>query len=183
MSHLHHSFKSKFDSRGCKEMDDLATAVFLKEAKQRGWTAIKASRNEDVKEHWDWKLSKDSITHKVDIKSLKRIDSTKEPDDSMICLEYTNVNGNIGWLRGEADYIAFLLREGYVFVLRQVLLDYSKIVINWNDEVTPSPKTKLLHKVYQRSQWDRKDIVAYITKKELISISTVMWRSKNDLSR
>jgi hypothetical protein len=164
-------------------MDDLATVIFLKEAKAREWTVVKASRAEDIKEHWDWKLLKNDNTLKVDIKSLKRIDSTKEPDDSMICLEYTNVNGDIGWLRGKADYIAFLLKEGYIFVPRQILLDYSNTVINWNGKLTPSPKTKLPHTIYQRSQWDRKDIVAYITKKELISISTAMWRNKNDPSK
>lgn len=168
--------RHRFDNRGCKEMDDFATKLFLSEVKRRGWNPLKATRKQDMQEHWDWKLSKDDKTILVDIKGLKRIDSTKEPDDRLICIEYTNVAGDIGWLRGQSDYIAFLLKEGFAFVSTKKLLEYSLTVINWNGPVLPSPQGKIKHTVYQRSQWGRLDLVAYLTKQEILSLTKTFWR-------
>lgn len=164
--------RHRFDNRGCKEMDDFATSLFLKKVAEHGWTATKATRRQDIYEHWDWKLIKEGRTILVDVKGLKRIDSTKEQDDSLICLEYTNVTGNIGWLRGQSDYIAFLLKEGFAFVDTKRLLVYSKTVIDWDGPVLPSPQGKKPYTVYQRSQWNRQDLVAYITKQEIQKLTT-----------
>lgn len=168
--------KNKFDNRGCMEMDDLTTSIFIFEAGKRGWSVTRANKRQDIDEHWDWLISKDGKEFKVDIKSLKRVDSNKEPDDSMICLEYTNVNGDPGWLRGKADFICFMIKEGLLFVKREDLLAYSKKIVNWDDNPEPSTRNKKPHIIYQRSQWNRKDKIVYIMKKELLSISNTLWR-------
>lgn len=180
--YLQRKYVNRFDNRGCKEMDDLATRLFLKKANELGWIPTKASRIQDTREHWDWKLTKKNVSMKVDIKSLKRIDSTKDPDDRLICLEYTNVVGNVGWLRGQSDYIAFLITEGFAFVPTKELLKYSSTVIDWDGPVYQSVKDKKEHIIYQRSQWGREDKVAYLTKKEILSLTKAIWRT-DDLPR
>lgn len=170
--------RNRLDNRGCKEMDEVATELFLREVKDRGWTSLRATRKQDTQEHWDWKITKGDRTFLVDIKGRKRIDSTGEPDDRLICIEYTNVDGNIGWLRGKSDYIAFSIREGFAFVPTPKLLEYSKTVINWNGPVIPSPQGKVKHTVYQRSQWGRSDLVAYLTKQEILKLATTVWSTK-----
>lgn len=166
----------KYGKRGEAEMEKKSTELFIKIAGERGWALTKATHYQDTQEHWDWRLDKKTVHHLVDIKGLKRIDSQKEPDDSLLLVEYKNVNGNIGWLRGEAHYIAFLVKEGFAFVPRKKLLDYTMEVIKWRSKPIPSPRNKKEYIVYQRSQWGRKDLFAYLKKEEIIKLSTVFWR-------
>lgn len=169
--------RHNFDNRGCKEMEEDSTVLFLKLAKAKGWIAKEANSYQDRIEHWDVQLDKKTASHKVDIKGLKRIDSWKEPDDSLLLVEYSNVSGNNGWLRGKADYIAFLVKEGFAFVPRVKLLEYTSSLVDWASEPLPSPRNKVKHVLYQRSQWGRKDLFVYLTKKEILSLKTICWRT------
>ena len=46
---------------------------FLPLADKKGWTYRKANYNQDTKEHWDYALTKETTTHLVDFKSMKKI--------------------------------------------------------------------------------------------------------------
>lgn len=169
-------FKSKFDNRGCVEIDKEATHLFLIQCVKRGWKATKATKKQDMFEHWDWEISKDRESMLIDIKGLKRINSKdKTQDDSKIWLEYENVNGDPGWLQGKADFIAFLTNEGFIFVNRTKLLEHSWKLVNWAQPPKESVRDKKIHTVYQRSQWGRKDVIAMITKEELLSLPHATW--------
>lgn len=170
-------YVNKYDKRGCSSIDYDATTLFLKLCSDRGWTVDKATKLQDTKEHWDWKLTKDNKSHLIDIKGLKRINSQDDKsDDSLLCVEYDNVEGTTGWLRGKAEFIAFLVNEGFLFVSREDLLELSKKKIDWNRKPIESPRSKRPYRVYQRSQWNRKDKFAYLRKEDVMSLQYSLWR-------
>lgn len=101
-------YKNRFDKRGC---DKKSIEPFLQCCQDREWQIEKATKTQDIKEHWDLKISKNGTSHLVDIKG----------------------------------------------------------------SVHPSPRKKIEHVVYQRSQWGRKDKLVYLTKQEILSITSTFW--------
>ena len=87
----------------------------------------------------------------VDVKGNRHINT--------IWLEYTNVNGNLGWLRGKAKYIAMHIFELDCFsiYLRKDLLKY----VNENVFETTENKNDYL-KFYTRKKWGKKDMVVKV---------------------
>lgn len=173
---------NRFDKRGCHKMSKESIELFIKEAESRGWKCTKADDKDDMFGHWDIMIAKKKISKLIEVKGLKRIDSTKDLDDSLILIEYTNVSGDIGWVRGISDYVAFLVKEGFVFVPTTKLRAYSEKVINWSAKPIPSPQNKKAYVVYQRSQWGQKDLFAYVTKDEIMALKMHIWKiGENDV--
>lgn len=127
----------------------------------RNWSVEKASKHQDMHEHWDFKV-RDSL---IDVKGLKktsRSDSFFNHDE--IWIELQNVRGNKGWLRGKADYIAFEHSKHFLIVSRQDLLDWCKSKIT-NRSFVSSPK-EALYRLYQRK--NRKDIISIIKTEDFV---------------
>ena len=81
--------------------------------KHEGITSKTSTKSEDINKHFD--LTIDS--KKYDVKGLKkinRVDTT--PNEQYHWIELKNVNGEYGWLYGEADYFAFELNEYWLIV-------------------------------------------------------------------
>ena len=76
-----------------------------------------------------------------------------------IWLEYTNVNGGKGWLRGKAFYIAMYIIELNCFSIykRKDLLKY----INENIKEETTNKADYL-KFYSRTKWEKKDKIVKV---------------------
>lgn len=87
----------------------------------------------------------------VDVKGNRHLNT--------IWLEHTNVNGNKGWLRGEAFYIAMHISELNCFSIykRIDLLNY----INQNVKEESINKHEYL-KFYTRKKWGKKDKVVKV---------------------
>src|SRR5574338_496306 len=80
--------------------------VALMESK--GWKVQNATQDQNMKEHFDYIISKGEISLKVEVKAEKRLSSKDESTQSeFIWIEILNVQGNNGWIHGKADYIAF----------------------------------------------------------------------------
>jgi len=172
------SYKNKYDNRGCSSIDADATTLFLNLCAKKKFKTKKATPNQDKYEHWDWEIKTPVGYHLVDIKGLKRINSQDTAaDDSLLCVEYENVTGNDGWLQGKAEFIAFLVKEGFIFVKRADLLELSRALVDWNSDPTPSPRNKKPYIVYQRSQWNRKDLFAYLKKEDILKLKHSLWRA------
>lgn len=171
--------KNKYDERGCQQMDKTATDLFLNCCKVRGWNTIKANKYEDIREHWDYRLEKNNTEYLVDVKSIKRVNSQSDIDDSLLLVELKNVNGNPGWLVGKADYIAFQVKEGFLLVKREKLYQLTRNLMDFNQEPVQSTKNKKRHIWYTRSQWGRNDKFAYLSKAEVLKITSTFWRIKN----
>jgi len=162
-----------------------AEQLYKKIAIKNGYEIINSTIHENRNKHVDFIVRKDTITFTVDVKSLKRINSTdKYVDDSLICIELQNVNGGIGWLYGSEDKLAFFLREGICTVNRE---DVKNLFTTLNIDLTvpsiQSNRNKKKHIIYDRSQWAMKynpekmndDRIIYILKEELLSLPHEIW--------
>ena len=71
-----------------------------------------STRDQDVYEHWDVK-----IDIKIDVKAMRKINRDDQtPNENFHYVEIKNVNGDKGWLYGDADYFAFEMKDYYVMV-------------------------------------------------------------------
>jgi len=115
--------------------------------------ARKSSRDEDINLHIDFWHGTDG----VDVKG------NNLPDE--IWVEFRNVNGNLGWVCGEAKWIAFEMPEvgGYIRVEREELLHWCLKNVDFNACV--QLKADAYRKIYQRL--DRKDKITMLALHDL----------------
>ena len=79
-----------------------------------------STEQEDITEHWDI-----STNIKFDVKGLKKAKrSDGEPNENIHWLEIKNVNGDLGWVYGEADYFVFETIDYWVIVDKNNMAKY-----------------------------------------------------------
>lgn len=96
---------------------------FHKLCVERGMKVSKASKFDDMKRHFDFKVSPfaDMQSARVEVKSIKCPKRGNQPDDRVIFVELVNVVGQRGWVFGDADFVAFEQNEGFLIVNREEL--------------------------------------------------------------
>jgi len=106
-----------------------------------------ATKEEDWYKHIDCYVN----GYGVDVKGNRHLET--------IWLEHTNVNGNKGWLRGDAYYIAMFIMELNCFSIykRYDLLNY----VNKNTKGECNNTLEYL-KFYTRRKWGKKDKVVKV---------------------
>ncbi len=106
-----------------------------------------ATKEEDWYKHIDCYVN----GYGVDVKGNRHLET--------IWLEHTNVNGNKGWLRGDAYYIAMFIMELNCFSIykRYDLLNY----VNKNTKGESNNTLEYL-KFYTRRKWGKKDKVVKV---------------------
>jgi len=120
-----------------------------------------SSGNEDITEHWDI-----STNIKIDVKGLKKRNRSDDTVDERIhWVEIKNVNGNVGWLYGDADYFAFELHDYWIVVDKYDLQLLVKSQVKKEYSNIP-----MLNKLYTRE--GRKDVMTLISTFDLINIAT-----------
>lgn len=77
-----------------------------------------ATVDQDRHEHWDVEGDTKFGRYKFDVKSSGNI------DDEKMWIEGTNVNGDKGWIKGDADYIVFERTKTWFIADRQKLYDW-----------------------------------------------------------
>tara|TARA_R100001509_G_scaffold22395_2_gene11755 strand:+ start:1701 stop:2183 length:483 start_codon:yes stop_codon:yes gene_type:complete len=131
-----------------------------------GW----ATREQDIFEHWDF-----SIHLKIDVKGMKKTNRYDESTNENIhWLEIKNVNGEEGWLYGEADYFAFETELYWIIVEKVVLQEW--VAKNIQKEWVDTP-TK--YKLYRRRTGQ--DIITLVSTHDLYFLSETVIRKKEDL--
>ena len=168
---------NKYGSNGSDAIGKEAEKSFYNLAESKGWTIIKAEKEQDRKEHWDYALRKGNKSYLIEVKGLKRLNSKVRQDDKLICIELMGVSGWPGWLYGQATHIAFLMKEGFIFVERKALIKLIESLIHVDSPWIPTVPKKEPHIIYRRSQWGKRDKIVYITKDELTSISHKIWEA------
>jgi hypothetical protein len=88
-----------------------------------------------------------------------------EPTDRMHYIELRNVNGDLGWLYGEADYIVFETRAHWIVVKRRTLMPFIEGLTE-NSEQSLKPA---VYRLYQRN--GRKDLMTVVPTVDLLAIS------------
>jgi hypothetical protein len=173
-------YRNRFDRTGeCSEMGNEAEQLFTKIAESKFWIATKATRKEQL-DHIDLFLENGKAQkHSIDVKARKKISRNDSScTDDLLWVEFKNVAGNVGWLRGKAHYIAFEREKDFVIVRRQALLSLCSSLVDFKKVVDKS--SDALYSIYKRK--NRKDEISIIKFSDILeNLSFVIWR-KSDVS-
>ena len=131
----------------CKKDGDFFENLFKEKIKAKGLKYKKGTLRDDWYKHIDCYVN----GYGVDVKGNRHLET--------IWLEHTNVNGNKGWLRGEALYIAMHIHELDCFSIyyREDLLKF--VENNTYEETTYKSD---YFKFYTRKKWGKKDILVIV---------------------
>ena len=121
-----------------------------------------SEEKQDMFEHWDLRLA----NLKIDVKGLKkRRRSDTEVDDSIHWVEIKNINGNLGWLYGQADAFAFEAKHFWILVGKESLQEL--IAEKCSKKLTSS--SPQLYKLYTRN--GRSDVITLVKTSDLMAIA------------
>lgn len=127
------------------EIGDYYEELFRQKVEALGMAYIKSSKDDDYFRHIDCYVN----GYGVDVKGKKKD----------IWLEYTNVNGNKGSLRGDAKYIAMFVENinSFSIYFREDLLIFIKENVT---EFVENNREYL--KFYTRKKWGKKDLIVKV---------------------
>lgn len=137
--------------------------------------AISASKEEDIKEHWDVQISA-----KIDVKGLKKKNrSDVQEDENFHWVELSNVNGGkrTGSLYGKADFLAFETLDYWILVETKKLQDF----IESKCKGKKIENTKEPYTFYRRE--GRKDILVRVKTLDLMRIAITILDKKYNNSK
>jgi len=121
-----------------------------------------ASKEENINGHWD--VASNGI--KYDVKAMKKMArKDQEPTDRIHFIELRNVHGLLGWVYGDANYIAFETRAYWIVVKRTNLVYFVERITD-KQPFSDRPKP---YQLYQRN--GRKDIMTIVPTMDLLAIS------------
>lgn len=130
-----------------------------------------ATKEEDMYKHIDfWWYSPKKGKIGIDVKGMNKANrNDSEYDDTIHWLEIQNVHGNNGWLKGEAEYIAFKCKERIIFIDRKKLLNFALESIKNKEVVYDTPKE--CYVPYKRLKWGRDDLSLKALNSDLIKLA------------
>lgn len=149
-----------------------AEELFVATAQKRGWTVAPAPKEADIHEHWDFEIRKDGYTRKVEVKAMKREnrnDETLNPE--WVWIEFRNVRGEVGWLFGKANWIAFETADSFLIIDRHDLYQHVRRAVDREAKVESAREAK--YKTYTRK--GRPDQIAQIRLDDLRKIKLEEW--------
>ena len=164
---------SRYLSQQVKEfyLKGIEDEEFVMKATQEtfGGTCFKSSKKEDIFAHIDffWNTPKGKCIG-IDVKGIKKnAQKDKKLDDSINWVEIMNVRGDLGWLYGKSEYIAFRTFTDILFVKLKKLQVYTEEKIKGKSLVFTNPKD--FYVPYQR--YGRKDMVIKVPTSDLREIA------------
>ena len=166
--------RNQFDTKDCLERGERAETQFVRIAVSRGWKVTTATSRQDIDEHWDVMIEKDTEKYRVDVKAMKRINRhDPQPQDEWIWIELRGVReGERGWLYGgKADWIAFERKQSFVIVQRTQLASLVLSLVDPKAIVTSPALAR--YNVYQRPH--RPDKLTLIASAQLDKIKIAEW--------
>ena len=134
---------------------------FEKACQNNNYTATKSTKKQDMYDHIDyWVKNKKGKTMAFDVKGRKKTSrSCKGYSNDWVWIEFKNVQGKEGWIKGKADFIAFELENSFLIVKRAELRELcKKLIKDTKTRVTSAKDARYL--LYSRK--DRKDILTQI---------------------
>ena len=108
----------------------------------------------------------------IDVKSKKRIGRADvDEQETIVWLEYKNVQGRDGWLVSCVDIPAFERDDDFILVKRKDLLAMANKKCDLTNMVTKS--SDALYKGYTRK--GREDLITQVKMKDLINLNNRVW--------
>ena len=158
--------RNRYDKTGeCIQSGLGAEQIFDQIAESKNLEVKNARRRENIHKHIDKYVTQESKTWSVDIKARKKTSrSDSDAQDEWIWIEFQNVRGNLGWLYGEADNIAFETQDSFVIVDRKSLIDYVENAVDMAKPVRKSYPAK--YNTYQRA--GRNDLLTMVELSKII---------------
>lgn len=115
----------------------------------------------------------------IDVKARKRVARSDDNlQDELVWLEFKNVQGKLGWLYGEAEWIAFERTEDFVLVKRSSLANEGETLCALGDRVAVG--SDALYKGYQRR--GRKDLLSIVKMSDVLKLYHQLWTKDVDTS-
>jgi hypothetical protein len=138
-------------------------------------TIIVATREQDMKEHWDFHIITKTKSYKIDAKAIKNINrGDKQKAEHYHFIETVNVRGEHGWAYGLATHFGFQTKDYWIIVEAEKLREY--IRNNMIDERIESLRDKegnpICYKKYQRK--GNKDEMMVVPNTDLAQISCAL---------
>tara|TARA_R110000822_G_C15338795_1_gene495955 strand:+ start:24045 stop:24539 length:495 start_codon:yes stop_codon:yes gene_type:complete len=119
---------------------------------------------QNTKEHIDFLVKSGHGDFSVDVKARKRASRSDDAvDDEYTWIEFQNVRGDLGWLYGEADRIAFEVSDGFLLVDRKDLVRFCETRVNFSQRAN-NPYSAI-YKTYSRK--GREDLITRIETSEI----------------
>jgi len=167
--------RNRFDKKDSLELGRSAEDRFARLAVKQGFKIMASTRGGNIDEHFDYVMERGGKTHKVDVKSRKRVArDDKETQDEYLWIELHGVRADDkGWLyNGQADLIAFELSHSFRIVDRLELIALVEKLVDFDTKVSSSKEA--LYKVYSRKS--RPDLLTMIRSEDLKSVRHGEWR-------
>lgn len=164
-----------FESR---KRGEAAEKAFQQVAEKQGAQFEKSTERDDIHKHIDcfvtWTDKEGETTHRwgIDVKAAKSISRGEAAQDSLTWLEYQNVGGKDGWMKGHADFIAFERADDFVLLHRPSLLAHIEAEIPLDElhnplDMPPSAKRDQMV-AYRRRAYDRQDTIILVNLTKLV---------------
>jgi hypothetical protein len=165
--------RNRYDKKDSLELGQKAESLFAESALKHGWMVEPAPSDSNKNEHFDYIMSKDGRSLKVEVKSRKRMGrKDSNVQDEYVWIELHGVRkDDDGWLYGKADLIAFELKNSFRIVRRADLLSLVKKLVDFNTWVEKS--SEALYRLYSRS--GRSDSLTIIKANDLQKITSLEW--------
>lgn len=168
--------RNKFDKKDSLELGEHAENFFIVLAVRLGWKVSASSKDENIDEHWDYRIEKEDASFKVEVKSKKRITrGDKGTQQELTWIELHGVRPkDTGWLFGKADLIAFEKEKSFLIVKK---FDLLKMVNKKVDLVAKVRKPEdAIYKIYKRE--GRKDKLTLLPMKDIEEIKFMEWKKE-----
>lgn len=81
---------------------------------------IIANNDQNIYKHWDYNIN----NKKIDVKAEKCTHGNNKT-----IIEFTNRNGQDGWIYGQAEYIAFLSGYSFIIAKREEIIEFCNKVV------------------------------------------------------
>ena len=165
--------RNRYDRKDSLELGQSAESLFAKSAIKHGWVVVPASEESNMDEHFDYIMSKDGKSLKVEVKSRKRRGrGDQDVQDEYVWVEIHGVRkDDQGWLYGNADLIAFEMGNSFRLIRRVDLAKLIGKLVDFNAMVE-KPKDAL-YKLYSRK--GRPDLLTMIKTADLLQITALDW--------
>ena len=173
-------YVNQYDSgANCSSVGLNAERLFANLAESKGYVVKSATKEENIFKHIDFFLSKlkegEGIkSTSVDVKARKKNErGDKFFNDDWTWVEFVNVHGQDGWLKGKAEFISFERAGDFVIVPRKGLFNWVKQAIADSNggKITLKCKAKnardARYKYYTRE--GRGDLLSQVRMKDILS--------------
>jgi hypothetical protein len=159
----------------CSQVGFKAEEDFKSIGLSLGYGICEAVESHNIKKHIDfYVINSEGRAISVDVKAMKkssRRDNSFNTESTW--LEFRNVNGDSGWLSGEASHIAFERSDCFILVPRKSLFSWAKAKIaeqnggeiNIKAKATSAAQAK--YKYYTRA--GRRDVLTLVDYKDMLS--------------